>query len=104
MKKGRRGICTLLTAFVLARSKMSSLIGLVKQKKTQRTSYSIDIISNIDLSIEDKFMWNKHKFERNRPSIDILIRTSKSTYNPLMKVQQILPFLLFQPLFSSNLH
>ena len=62
---------------------MRSLIGPVEQTKIQWNSYSTDIRSNIDLSTEDKLMWNKHKFERNRPSIDVLIRTSKSTYNPL---------------------
>ena len=80
--------------FVLANSKLSfdpsSLIDLVEKTKIQWTSYSTEISSNIDLSTEDKLMWNKHKFERNRSSIDILIRTSKINYNPLMKVQHLL--------------
>jgi hypothetical protein len=79
-------------------------MGPVEQSKIQWASYSTEISSNIDLSIEDKIMWNKHMFERNRPSIDVLIRTSKSTYNPLMKLQQLLAVLLVQPIFSSNLH
>ena len=46
------------------------MIGLVKQTKVQKTSYSTEISSNIDPSTADKLMWNKHKFERNRTSID----------------------------------
>jgi hypothetical protein len=49
---------------------MSSLIDPVGQTKVQKTSYSIDISSIIDPSTVDKLIWNKHKFERNRPSID----------------------------------
>ena len=59
------------------------LIDPIEQTNIQWTSYSTDISSNTDLSSKDKLMWNKHKFERNRPSIDVLIRTTKSTYNPL---------------------
>jgi hypothetical protein len=66
---------------------LSSLIGPAEQTKIQWTAYSIEISSNIDPSIADKLMWNKHQFERNMPSIDILMRTSKSTYNPLMRVE-----------------
>jgi hypothetical protein len=62
---------------------LSSLIGSVEQIKIQWTSYSIEVISNIYPSTADKLMLNKHKFERNRPSIDVLIRTNKITYNPL---------------------
>ena len=50
---------------------MSSLIGPVKQTKVQKTSYSTEISSNIDPSTIDKLIWNKYKFERNRPSIDL---------------------------------
>ena len=49
---------------------LSSLIGPVKQTKVQKTSYSIDISSNIDPSTAEKLIWNKHKFERNMPRID----------------------------------
>jgi hypothetical protein len=56
---------------VLGRSSiLTSLIGPFKQTRVQKTSYSTEISSIIDPSIVDKFMWNKHKFERNRPSID----------------------------------
>jgi hypothetical protein len=57
-------------AFVLAKSRLSSSIGPVEQIKIQWNSYSTEIRSNIDPYIADKLIWNKHKFERNRPSID----------------------------------
>jgi hypothetical protein len=51
---------------------LSSLIGPAKQTKVQKTSYSIEIRSNIYPSIVDKLIWNKYNFERNRPSIDYI--------------------------------
>ena len=47
----------------------SSSIGPVEQTNIQQASYSTKINSNTDLSTEDKFMWNKHKIERNEPSM-----------------------------------
>jgi hypothetical protein len=41
-----------------------------KTKKVQKNSYSTDISSNIDPSTANKLIWNKHKFERNKPNID----------------------------------
>jgi hypothetical protein len=74
-------MCTLLTMFVLAKSRLSFNPELLdrscRTNKDTRTSYSTEISSNIDLSTEDKFMWNKHKFERNRPSMYILMRTNE---------------------------
>jgi hypothetical protein len=49
----------------------SSSIGHVEQTKIQRASYSTEISPNTDLSTKDKFMWNKHKLERNMPSMYI---------------------------------
>jgi hypothetical protein len=43
-----------------------------KQTKVQKTSYSTKINLNIDPPTVDKLIWNKHKFERNRPSIDCI--------------------------------
>ena len=49
---------------------MSSLIDPVRQTKIQWTYYSTKISSIIDPSTGDKLIWNKHKFEKNRPGID----------------------------------
>ena len=51
---------------------MRSLIDPVGKIKIQWTSYSNEINSIIDPSTADKLIWKKHKFERNRPSIDYI--------------------------------
>jgi hypothetical protein len=59
-------------AFVLAKSKLSFDPKLLDRscRTNKDTTNFLFYIDYIDLSTEEKFMWNKHKFERNRPNID----------------------------------
>jgi hypothetical protein len=59
-------------AFVLAKSKLSFNPKLLDRscRTNKDTPNFLFYRYYTDLSNEDKFMWNKHKFERNRPSID----------------------------------
>ena len=59
---------------------LSSLIGPTKQTKVQKTSYSTKINSNIDPSTIDKLIWNKYKFERNRPIIYCINENKNEEY------------------------
>jgi hypothetical protein len=76
---------------------LSSLIGPAKKTKVQKTSYSIEISSNIDPSTIDKLIWNKYKFERNRPSIDC-INENKVLLTAMDVVQQLHQYLLVHTL------
>jgi hypothetical protein len=73
------------------------LIGPAKQTKVQKTSYSTEISSNIDPSTVDKLIWNKYKFERNRPSIDC-INENKVLLTAMDVVQQLHQALLVHTL------
>ena len=83
---------------------LSSLIGIAKQTKIQWTSYSTKISSIIYPSTADKLIWNKYKFERNRPSMNLNWSEQSVTYNHGCECSSFIMLSLSKPFLKQSTH